>query len=60
MPGTVPVPVPVPEPQANGVTTAVVSICSDDTPTERPKLCSSPDTCSQADTVDWVRCDCEC
>jgi len=31
--------VPVPEPEAKGVTTAVVSISGDDTPTERPTPC---------------------
>jgi len=35
----VPVPVPVPEPEARVVTTSVVSICGDDTPTEGPKSC---------------------
>lgn len=48
---------PVPQPEANGVTTAVVSICSDDTPTEQPKPCQSPDTCSQPGTVEAVQCD---
>lgn len=50
-------PVIVPEPEANGITTAAVPICSDDTPTERPVPCGRPDTCSLPDATDAIQCD---